>query len=371
VLDALTHVLAARGDEGARAVLPLADGFLHAFVALEALTSPRVLEKLSEPGSVLDLMSDAFTRADDSPRSADRSQGLRVLRLGLPRQILRAAVRFSEDARLAQGAPRLSATGDPGGDRRDHPRAAQDRGRGRGRTACASSTRAARSPLGIRAASSRAPASAAAGVSLALVTEASAPAPAKKKSGFRLWPLLSGLVLAGALIGGLAYLVLSFKLYKVPQNGMFPHHRRGGDPGRAAKAVRKRQRRPARRHRRLHRQAGRQGRGLHLAGPRPARRGGRPDRTTSSRSTASASRARALRKDGREKVIYQEEFRGKSWSVALPEPANDWTKANMTPKKLGRLGAVLARRQPPRRAGLPLQRPRPRFSTVVAKIVYP
>ncbi len=96
VLDALTHVLAARGDEGARAVLPLADGFLHAFVALEALTSPRVLEKLSEPGSVLDLMTDAFTRADDSPRSADRSQGLRVLRLGLPRQILRAAVRFSE-----------------------------------------------------------------------------------------------------------------------------------------------------------------------------------------------------------------------------------------------------------------------------------
>ncbi|MBK6515098.1 MAG: hypothetical protein IPG04_13485 [Polyangiaceae bacterium] len=96
VLDALTHVLAARGDEGARAVLPLADGFLHAFVALEALTSPRVLEKLSEPGSVLDLMTDAFTRADDSPRSADRSQGLRVLRLGLPLQIVRAAVRFSE-----------------------------------------------------------------------------------------------------------------------------------------------------------------------------------------------------------------------------------------------------------------------------------
>lgn len=96
VLDALVIVLAARGDEGARLVLPLADGFLHAHVALEALTHARVLPKLSEASSLLDLLADAFQRSDDAPRSADRSQGLRLLRLGLPLQISRGAVRFSE-----------------------------------------------------------------------------------------------------------------------------------------------------------------------------------------------------------------------------------------------------------------------------------
>ena len=64
--------------------------------ALEELMERADEEKKDRRDAVLDLMTDAFTRADDSPRSADRSQGLRVLRLGLPLQIVRAAVRFSE-----------------------------------------------------------------------------------------------------------------------------------------------------------------------------------------------------------------------------------------------------------------------------------
>ncbi|NUP09309.1 MAG: hypothetical protein HOW73_24925 [Polyangiaceae bacterium] len=98
ITDALVIVLAARSDEGARVVRPLADGYLHAYVALEALTNARVLEKLSESDSVLGLMSDAFASADEAPRAADRSQGLRLLRLGFPKQIARASVRFADTA---------------------------------------------------------------------------------------------------------------------------------------------------------------------------------------------------------------------------------------------------------------------------------
>lgn len=96
VIEGLALALAARGDEAARLVAPHADGYLHAFVALEALTKNRVLEKLSEAASVLDLLGDAFLRADEAPRSSDRTQGLRLLRQGFPAQIARAAVRFPE-----------------------------------------------------------------------------------------------------------------------------------------------------------------------------------------------------------------------------------------------------------------------------------
>lgn len=96
VIDALCIVLAARGDEGAAAVAPHADGYLHAFVVLEALTAQRVLEKLTSSSSVLDVLGAAYAAADDAPRSADRSQGLRVLRQGIPAQVGRASVRFAE-----------------------------------------------------------------------------------------------------------------------------------------------------------------------------------------------------------------------------------------------------------------------------------
>lgn len=96
VLEGLVVVLASRADEGAEAIRPLADGFLHGFVALEALTSPRVLERLARAESVLGVMTDAFDRADEASRAADRAQGVRLLRQGFSAQIARSAVRFSE-----------------------------------------------------------------------------------------------------------------------------------------------------------------------------------------------------------------------------------------------------------------------------------
>ncbi len=96
VIDGLVHVLAARGDEAARFITPHADGYLHAFVALEAITARKVLDKLTDPDSALGLLGDAFKLADEAPRAAGRSQGLRVLRSGLPIQIARAAARFRE-----------------------------------------------------------------------------------------------------------------------------------------------------------------------------------------------------------------------------------------------------------------------------------
>ncbi len=96
VRDGLVMLLVQRADEGAAALLPLCDGYLHAHVALDALTQRSVLDRLSRAESVLDLLSDAFSRADDAPRSADRSQGMRTLRAGLPDQIARTAARFRE-----------------------------------------------------------------------------------------------------------------------------------------------------------------------------------------------------------------------------------------------------------------------------------
>ena len=200
------------------------------------------------------------------------------------------------------------------------------------------------------------------------MTEASAPAPAKKKSGFRLWPLLSGLVLAGVLIGGLAYLVLSFKLYKVPQNGMFPTI----DAGETLVG----QRKPYASVNDVQRgdivvftvkQGGKDVDFIWRVIGLPGEEVGLIDDVVTIDGERFA-RTR-LRKDGA-KVIYQEEFRGKSWSVALPEPANDWTKANMTPKKLGDselflLGDNRHDAQDCRFSG-PVA-----FSTVVAKLVYP
>jgi hypothetical protein len=96
VIDALESVLLARGDELVPELAAFTDGFLHAFVVLEALTRRQVLDKLSDGEAVLARIGEAFDLADASSRAAERAQGVRLLREGLPKQITRTAQRFGE-----------------------------------------------------------------------------------------------------------------------------------------------------------------------------------------------------------------------------------------------------------------------------------
>lgn len=96
VIEALVTVLAARKDAGVEEAARGLEGYLHYFVLLEAITHPRVLEKLTSVATILDPLTVAFDVADDAPRSAGRSQGLRMLRGGMPAQIARVVPRFEE-----------------------------------------------------------------------------------------------------------------------------------------------------------------------------------------------------------------------------------------------------------------------------------
>jgi hypothetical protein len=96
VVEALADVVAHAGDAAVAALSSFTDGYLHATVALEASTEQRALAKQSSPDELLARFGEAFDLADDAPRSADRSQGLRILREGFPHQIARAVPRFGE-----------------------------------------------------------------------------------------------------------------------------------------------------------------------------------------------------------------------------------------------------------------------------------
>jgi hypothetical protein len=96
VVEALADLVATLGDEVAEKMVSFTDGFLHATVALEALTVERALARLSTPDALLARFAEAFDLADEAPRSADRAQGVRVLRERMPAQIARAVVRFGE-----------------------------------------------------------------------------------------------------------------------------------------------------------------------------------------------------------------------------------------------------------------------------------
>ncbi len=72
------------------------DGFLQAHVALEAIREKRILDTVPSAAPVLALLSPAFALADGASRAADRWQGVRVLRQGLPAQITAFVTRFSE-----------------------------------------------------------------------------------------------------------------------------------------------------------------------------------------------------------------------------------------------------------------------------------
>lgn len=96
VVEALADLIASSGDDVAEALSIFTDGFLHAVVALEALTDQRSLAKLSKPDALIARFSEAFDLADDASRAADRAQGVRILRESMPAQIARAIVRFGE-----------------------------------------------------------------------------------------------------------------------------------------------------------------------------------------------------------------------------------------------------------------------------------
>jgi hypothetical protein len=96
VIEALVSVIVARGDGVVPELAKMTDGFLHAYVALEALTSRQALDRLTDHAEVLARLTEAFDLADQSSRSAERSQGVRLLREGLPEHIARIAARFPE-----------------------------------------------------------------------------------------------------------------------------------------------------------------------------------------------------------------------------------------------------------------------------------
>ena len=110
VVEALRTVLAARGDAAVVELSAWTDGYLQAHVALEAISERAVLTQLGAAEEVVARLAEAFDLADRSPRAAERSQGVRQLRQGLPAQIAAVAARFPAaltwlEARTATSRP--------------------------------------------------------------------------------------------------------------------------------------------------------------------------------------------------------------------------------------------------------------------------
>lgn len=96
VISAVRDVMLARGDDGLVEFSSWTDGYLHAHVVLEALADRQVLDKLRSADELLARLDEAFVLADESPRAAERSQGLRSLRESMPGQVAVMAARFGE-----------------------------------------------------------------------------------------------------------------------------------------------------------------------------------------------------------------------------------------------------------------------------------
>ncbi|MFO0590611.1 MAG: hypothetical protein U0441_23920 [Polyangiaceae bacterium] len=96
VIDAVRTLLTADLEGTLRELVAWTDGFLQAHVALEAITDRKILVNIPSAQAILDLLEPAFRLADEAPRAADRWQGVRLLRSGLPSQIAAFVSRFSE-----------------------------------------------------------------------------------------------------------------------------------------------------------------------------------------------------------------------------------------------------------------------------------
>ncbi|WP_437782915.1 hypothetical protein [Sorangium sp. So ce1097] len=99
VVAALRAVIAARGDAAIGELSSWTDGYLQAYVALEALSERTLLTGLSAGAEVVARLEEAFAISDRSPRADERLQGLRLLRQGMPAQIAALAGRFPEVVR--------------------------------------------------------------------------------------------------------------------------------------------------------------------------------------------------------------------------------------------------------------------------------
>jgi hypothetical protein len=96
IVEALRVRLAALGEPAVVDLASWTDGYLQAHVALEALAQRTWLTTLASYESLLARLDEAFVLADVSPRAAERSQGMRTLRQGMPAQIAVFAARFPE-----------------------------------------------------------------------------------------------------------------------------------------------------------------------------------------------------------------------------------------------------------------------------------
>ncbi|WP_437757908.1 hypothetical protein [Sorangium sp. So ce1389] len=99
VVAALRAVIAARGDAAVGELASWTDGYLQAYVALEALAERTLLAGISAGAEVVARLEEAFAMSDRSPRADERLQGLRLLRQGMPAQIATFAGRFPEVVR--------------------------------------------------------------------------------------------------------------------------------------------------------------------------------------------------------------------------------------------------------------------------------
>ncbi|XYI00404.1 hypothetical protein ACMHYB_11870 [Sorangium sp. So ce1128] len=99
VVAALRAVIAARGDAAVGELASWTDGYLQAYVALEALADRTLLTGISAGAEVVARLEEAFAMSDRSPRADERLQGLRLLRQGMPAQIATFAARFAEVVR--------------------------------------------------------------------------------------------------------------------------------------------------------------------------------------------------------------------------------------------------------------------------------
>ena len=96
VIEALRMRVAAVGEAAVAELSAWTDGYFQAHVALAALADRPLLDALPRSDEVLARLDEAFVLADASPRSAERSQGMRTLRGGFASQIAVFAARFPE-----------------------------------------------------------------------------------------------------------------------------------------------------------------------------------------------------------------------------------------------------------------------------------